>query len=52
MPYSATRRLYHVAGKKVSKEAMYRKARKMCNEISRNMSLLESRYLKSRMNHV
>lgn len=51
MPYTATRRLYHVSNKKASKDAMYRKAKKMCNEISRNMSLLESRYLKSRMNH-
>ena len=51
MPYAATRRLYHISNKKASKEAMYRKAKKMCNEISRNMSLLESRYLKSRMGH-
>lgn len=52
MPYAATRRLYHMCNKKMSKEAIYRKAKKMCNEISRNMSLLESRYLKSRLHHV
>lgn len=52
MPYTATRRLYHMFGKKVSKYVMYKKARKMCNEINRNMSLLESRFLKSRLHHV
>lgn len=52
MPYTATRRLYHMFGKKVSKYVMYRKARKLCNDISRNMSMFESRYMKSRLHHV
>ncbi len=52
MPYSATRRLYHMFGRKVSKYMMYKKARKMCSDINRNISLLESRYLKSRLHHV
>ncbi len=52
MPYTATRRLYHMFGRKVSKYVMYKKAKRMCNEINRNMSLLESRFLKSRLHHV
>jgi hypothetical protein len=52
MPYTATRRLYHMFGRKVSKYIMYKKAKRMCNEIHRNMSLLESRFLKSRLHHV
>jgi hypothetical protein len=38
--------------KKVSKYVLYKKARKLCSEINRNMSLLESRFLKSRLHHV
>lgn len=52
MPYTATRRLYHMSGKKVSKYVLYKKARRMCSEINRNMSLLEARYLRSRLHHV
>ena len=52
MPYTATRRLYHMFGKKVSKYVLYKKARRLCNEINRNMSTLESRFLKSRLHHV
>lgn len=52
MPYTATRRLYHMSGKKMSKYAMYRRAKKLCSEINAKLSILESRYLKSRLNHV
>jgi hypothetical protein len=50
MPYIATRRLYNVIGKKVSRILGYRKAKKMCNEINRDMSFFESRFLRLRMN--
>lgn len=52
MPYTATRRLYHMFGKKVSKYMMFKKAKKMCSEINSKLSLLESRFLKSRLHHV
>lgn len=52
MPYTSTRRLYHMYGKKVSKTVLYKKAKRMCNEINRSISLLESRFLKSRLHHV
>jgi hypothetical protein len=45
----AVRRLYHVTGRKISKFAMYMKAKRMCNEINSKLSLLESRFLKSRL---
>lgn len=51
MPYTATRRLYNVFGKKVSKYLSYKKAKRMYNEINRDMAFFEARYLKSRMSH-
>ncbi len=51
MPYTATRRLHHMFGRKVSKYVMYRRAKRMCGEINRNMVLLESRFLKNRLHH-
>jgi hypothetical protein len=51
MPYLSTRRSYNIFGKKVSKYLSYRKAKRLCNEINRDMAFFESRYIKSRMNH-
>lgn len=51
MPYSATRRFYNVFGKKVSKFLTYRRAKKLYNEISRDMAFFESKYLKARLHH-
>jgi len=52
MPHLTTRRLYNVFGRKVSKYMTYRKAKRLCNEINRDMLFFESRFLKSRLNHV
>ena len=51
MPYIATRRLHDTFAKKVSRYMSYKKAKKMYNEITRNMMLLEARYLRSKMSH-
>ncbi len=51
MPYMATRRLYSVIGKKLSKYFTYRKAKRLCNEINRDMAFFESKYLKDRLHH-
>ena len=51
MPYIATRRLYNVVGKKVSKFFNYRRAKMLYNEINREMSFFENRYMKSRLHH-
>lgn len=51
MPYLNTRRLHNVFAKKVSKYFSYRRAKKLYNEISRDMEFLEARFLKSRLNH-
>lgn len=51
MPYMATRRLYNVFGKKVSRYFNYRRAKRLYNEINREMVSLESRFIKSRLNH-
>ncbi len=51
MPYLATRRMYNIFGKKVSRYFSYKKAKRLANEINRDMAFFESRYLKSRMNH-
>lgn len=51
MPYLNTRRSHHMLGKKVSKYFIYRKAKRMFNDINREMAFFESRFLKSRLNH-
>ena len=51
MPYASTRSLYNVFGRKIARYMTYRKAKKLYNEISRGMSVFESRFLKSRLNH-
>lgn len=51
MPYLATRRLYNVVGKKVSKFITYRRAKRLYNEINRDMAFFESKYLKARLHH-
>jgi len=52
MPYIATRRLYNVFGKKVARFFSYRKAKKLYNEIDREMSVFESRFIRSRLGHI
>lgn len=51
MPYLSTRRMYNIFGKKVSRYLSYKKAKKLCNEINRDMTFFETRYIKSRLNH-
>ncbi|MFH0764390.1 MAG: hypothetical protein V1927_05250 [Candidatus Omnitrophota bacterium] len=51
MPYTSTRRLYNVFGKKIVRYMAYRKAKKLYNEINREMSVFESRYIRSRLSH-
>lgn len=51
MPYITTRRLYNVVGRKVSKYFTYKKAKRLYNEINRDLDAFEARFLKSRLNH-
>lgn len=51
MPYLSTRRMYNIFGKKVSRYLSYKKAKKLCNEINRDMTFFETKYIKSRLNH-
>jgi DNA polymerase/3'-5' exonuclease PolX len=48
MPYIATRRLYNIAGRKASKGSMYRKAKRLLSEITKDLSTLEYRVNKSK----
>lgn len=48
MPHLTTRRLHHIAGKKVVKMFMYRKAKRLCSVINRDMAFFETRFLRSR----
>ena len=48
MPYTNTRRLYHMIGRKVSKYVMYRKAKRLYSEINRDMHNFESKFIRSR----
>jgi hypothetical protein len=51
MPYTATRRLYNVLGKKISRYLAYRRAKRLYNEINRDMAFFESKYMKARLHH-
>ncbi|MDD3905972.1 MAG: hypothetical protein PHS46_05520 [Candidatus Omnitrophica bacterium] len=51
MPYLTTRRLHDTFGKKVSRSRSYKKAKKLYNEINRGITMLEARYLRSKMSH-
>lgn len=51
MPYIATRRLYNVFGKKISRYFNYKKARRLYNEINRDMSFIESKFIRSMLRH-
>lgn len=51
MPYTTTRRSYNMFGKKISRYFSYMKAKRIYSEISREMSAVEARFLKSRLNH-
>jgi hypothetical protein len=51
MPYLTTRRLYNVIGKKLSKFIAYRRAKRLFNEINRDMAFFESKYMKARLSH-
>ncbi|MDP2913480.1 MAG: hypothetical protein Q8N91_05675 [Candidatus Omnitrophota bacterium] len=51
MPYITTRRLYNVIGKKVSRYFNCKKARRLYNEINRDMIFFETRLIKSRLHH-
>lgn len=50
MPYISTRRLYHI-GRKISKYFLYKKAKRLYNEISRDLEYVESKVLKARNGH-
>ena len=49
MPYTSTRRLYNVFGRKVSRFLGYKKAKKLYNEINRGMEAVESRFIRSKL---
>ena len=51
MPYLSTRRMHNIFGRKVSRYLSYRKAKRLCNEINRDMAFFETRYIKSRLHH-
>ncbi|GEM_PF-1239347 len=46
-----TRTSHGIAGKRISRFLDYRKARRLCNDISRDISSIEARFLKSRLHH-
>ncbi len=51
MPYLNTRRQHGIFARKISRYFTCRKAKRMYNEISREMDFFENRFLKSRINH-
>ncbi|MFA6142572.1 MAG: hypothetical protein WC738_04670 [Candidatus Omnitrophota bacterium] len=51
MPYTTTRRSYNMFGKKVARYLTYRRAKKLYNEINRDMTMFEARFIRSKLNH-
>jgi hypothetical protein len=51
MPYTTTRRNYNTIGKRVSRFLTYLKAKRLYNEINRDMAFFEAKYLKARLHH-
>jgi hypothetical protein len=49
MPYTITRRLHNVFGRKISRFFSYRKAKKLYSEINRDMASIETRFIRSRL---
>jgi hypothetical protein len=49
MPYTITRRQHNVFGRKVSRFFGYRKAKRLYNEINRDMASIETRFIRSRL---
>jgi hypothetical protein len=52
MPYVNTRRLYNIFGKKVFKYLQYKRAKRIFNEINRDMAFIESKFVKSKLGHI
>lgn len=50
MPYTTTRRNHNVFARKVERYFTYKKAKRMFNAINRDMMVLESRFLRSKLN--
>ena len=48
MPHLTTRRLNNIFGKKVMRYFMYKKAKKLCSMINRDMAFFEARFLRAR----
>lgn len=46
-----TKRAPATFGRKISRYFLYRKAKKLCSDIDREMSVFETRFLKHRFNH-
>ncbi len=48
MPHLTTRRLHNIFGKKVVRFFLYKKAKRLCSAINRDMAFFEARFLKTR----
>jgi len=48
MPHITTRRLPNIVGKKVMRYFMFKKAKRLCSTINRDMAFFEARFLRER----
>ena len=48
MPYLVTRRQHNMFGKKVMRFFMYKKAKRLCSMLNKDLAFFESRFLKTR----
>lgn len=51
MTYVSTRRFYNEFGRRMARFFLYRKARRLYKQINREISVIESRFVKSRLHH-
>ncbi len=51
MPNNASNRLQNSISRKLEKFLVCRRAKRLCNEISREMAFFESKFVKPRLHH-
>lgn len=51
MPYITTRRSHNIFGRKISRYFNCKKARRLYNEINRDMVFFEEKFIKSRLHY-
>lgn len=52
MPYAGANRAHSSKGKKMTRLMNYKRAKRLCIEINRDIAFFEAKFLKSRLHHI